>query len=423
MSWLFLLVGTGALLPSVPEVLTFCAMQTRIEPEARYSIQQYIIKLHEHPPTLQALVARAETLLPYIEEALQYMGVPEDLKYLAIQESRLNPNAISRSQAVGFWQLKDYTAREVGLVINDTIDERRHLFRSSAAAALYLTKQYNRHRNWLFAIIAYYEGGTGAIPYLDSAYIGKSEVCLKATTHWYALRAVAYKLTFESLIQKRIYALRPQIYQGPAIPAQQIADQNGITLEEFLKWNPWLLRPTLPASRPSTYYIPLTQIPDTLPSEPLRSLFNPMVFTLLTPDSTPAPVPVSPKDTIVSPPPKPTSAPITPPDVARLPLKKEPYLGKHWQYPPPPLTPRLRQYNPFHRGSGPILIVSPRKAYIHIVQKGETPRAIAEHYHRPLEKILAYNHISNPDSVLLVGLRVHLTKRRPPDEKPIIYSW
>ncbi|RMF46512.1 MAG: hypothetical protein D6750_10270, partial [Bacteroidetes bacterium] len=74
------------LLPAIPDNLVFCGMQTRIESEAKAALQAYIVKLYEHPPTLQALVARAETLLPYIEEALAYIGVPEDLKYLAIQE-------------------------------------------------------------------------------------------------------------------------------------------------------------------------------------------------------------------------------------------------------------------------------------------------------------------------------------------------
>ncbi|MCX7763705.1 MAG: transglycosylase SLT domain-containing protein [Bacteroidia bacterium] len=405
-------------------------MQTRILPEARHAIQQYIIKLYEHQPTLEALVARAETLLPYIEEALAYIGVPEDLKYLALQESRLNPHAVSRSQAVGFWQFKDFTAREVGLIINDTIDERKHLFRSSAGAALYLFKQYQRHRNWLFAIIAYYEGGTGAIPYIDTAYIGKNEVCIHERTHWYAMRAIAHKLVFEPLIRRRIYALRPVAYQGAPLPIKEIATQHGISPEEFLALNPWLKRPILPGGRPSTYYILQKEPLQELPQEPLKALFTPAAIPaayasvpapyVYTP---PAPSTDSSTSAVASLPTSARSKPTPHAFAAYLPIQKEAYLHQEWAYPPPVLDRKLKRWNPFYQSGAPVLIVPPHRAHIHIVQNMESMRAIAKHYKRPLEKLLSYNRIQNPDSALPVGLRVLLREERPYDEKPIIYYW
>lgn len=437
-------MGVGLLLwlsglPAIPEQMTFCGMRTHITPEARQTLQQYVVKLYEHMPTLQAIVARAETLLPYIEEALRYIGVPEDLKYLAIQESRLNPYAVSRSGAVGYWQFKDYTAREVGLIINDTIDERKHLFRSSAAAALYLTKQYHRHRNWLFAIIAYYEGGTGAIPYIDTAYVGKDEVCIRANTHWYALRALAHKLVFEPLIKKRIYALKPVPYQGPARPAWAIAQEYGISVDTFLLLNPWLLQPILPAGRPSTYYLPVREAPTEVPQEPLKALFTPNAlpfaaasvptgysFPGVTDTTAPANPPLPQADTSPSlPPPKRKSAALalSPSAPAVLSIYKEPYLHHEWAYPPPPLTEKLRKWNPFYGNGAPVLIVPPSKAHVHIVQGGETLREIAAHYKRSVGHLQTYNGITNPDSTLPIGLRVYLREARPYDERPILYRW
>ncbi|MEN3040015.1 MAG: transglycosylase SLT domain-containing protein [Bacteroidia bacterium] len=423
-------------IPSVPESMTFCGMEARLLPEARHAIQQYIIKLHEHPATLNAIVARAETLLPYIEEALSYIGVPEDLKYLAIQESRLNPHAVSRSQAVGYWQFKDFTAREVGLIINDTIDERKHLFRSSAGAALYLVKQYFRHRNWLFAIIAYYEGGSGAIPYIDTTYRDKNEICIHAQTHWYALRAIAHKLVFEPLIQKRVYALHPIAYQGPPIPAWKLAQAHGLTPDQFLELNPWLRRPILPGSRPSTYYILHPVVPDLPPKEPLRTLFPPANLSAAyasvpanyryeaeTPDTTIEQVSTpSVAGTSVSLPKGKQSAAL-PSATAFLPIQKEPYLHHEWEYPVRALDHRRKRWNPFYTPGGPALIVPPRRAHVHIVQRGETLREIASHYRRSVEKLMGYNRISNPDSTLPQGLRILLKEQRPYDEKPIIYYW
>ncbi|MCS7162657.1 MAG: transglycosylase SLT domain-containing protein [Bacteroidia bacterium] len=433
---LVLLLWLRTALPEVPSQMVYCGMRVFIQPEARRLIEDQIAKFYEYPPALEALIARAETLLPYIEEALRYIGVPEDLKYLAIQESRLNPHAISRSQAVGYWQMKDFTAREVGLVVNDTIDERKHLFRSTAGAALYLGKQYARHRNWLFALIAYYEGGTGALPYIDSAYVGKNEAVLHAKTHWYALRAVAYKIAFEALIQRKVYGLRPVAYHGPPCAADQIARLHGVSLETFLAYNPWLVRPFLPGSRPSTYYLPAETLLAELPQEPVKELFLPITAAMAYASVPTGYLPPRPKsvDTLTgSPPPPPPPVPKPSPTSARsrttfapfalLPLQKEPYLDKEWAYPPPPLTRRLKRWNPFYTGKGPILIVPPRRAHVHIVQSQETPRAIAQHYGLRLEQLLARNRWEKADTTLPTGLRVYLRENRPYDERPIVYKW
>jgi membrane-bound lytic murein transglycosylase D len=435
--WLWILS-----LPTVPDKMVFCGMQTAIHPEAKKAIQAYITKLYEHPPTLEALVARAESLMPYIEEGLRYIGVPEDLKYIAIQESRLNPYAVSRSLAVGYWQMKDYTAKEVGLVINDTIDERRHLFRSTAGAALYFAKQYMRHRNWFFAIIAYYEGGTGAIPYIDSAFIGKEEICVQPNSHWYALRAIAHKLTFEALIRRRVYGLSPKAYSGPPMPVYEVAATYGLSSDSLLLLNPWLLKPVFPGSRAVTFYVPADSFLTEVPQEPLKALFLPPPLNHAHPsiavaapslsDST-----LTPSISLFSlsssaPPPHPKAAassytspsPLRPGQVARLPLSKEPLLGQEWAYPPPsPLPDKYQRWNPFHTGEGPILITPPRKATFHIVQQGESPQAIAEHYRVPIQSLLSHNRLANPDSTLPRGLRLYLRTERPYDEAPICYQW
>ncbi len=445
MRWLgfLVLVGYAWELPPVPDQMVFCGMRTTIHPEAKKVIQAYIVKLYEHPPTLQALVARAESLMPYIEEALQYIGVPEDLKYIAIQESRLNPYAVSRSLAVGYWQLKDYTAREVGLLINDTIDERRHLFRSTAGAALYFAKQYLRHRNWFFAIIAYYEGGTGAIPYIDSAYIGKDEICVYSTSHWYAIRAIAHKIVFEPLIQKRLYPFQPRAYVGPKKPVHEIAAEYSLSPDSFLLLNPWLLKPIFPASRPVSFYIPADSFPTERPQEPLKALFIPpplgnqaypsIGLPILSnrpetdePGSVapgiPAPAASPPVGSAQTAPHRPLT--LRPGQIARLPLSKEPRLGTEWTYPPPhPMPEKYHRWNPFHTGDGPILTVPPRKATIHIVQQGETPEAIAHHYKVSLSELLTNNYLSASDTLLPRGLRIYLREKRPYDEAPICYQW
>jgi membrane-bound lytic murein transglycosylase D len=88
---------------------------------------------------------------------LQY-SIPVELKYLAVIESHLKTNAISRVGAVGVWQFMPGTAKELGLKITKRYDERQHLWKSSVAAAKYLRDLYAYFGDWLLVIAAYNSG-------------------------------------------------------------------------------------------------------------------------------------------------------------------------------------------------------------------------------------------------------------------------
>jgi hypothetical protein len=82
----------------------------------------------------------ADAAFPIIDRVLQQEGVPLDFRYLVLQESALQGDARSTSDAVGYWQLKHDTATGLGLVMNDAVDERKHLTASTRAAARYLLR-------------------------------------------------------------------------------------------------------------------------------------------------------------------------------------------------------------------------------------------------------------------------------------------
>ena len=87
-----------------------------------------------------------------MEPILEKNGIPEDFKYLAVIESRLNPQAQSPAGAVGVWQFLKGTGKENGLEINNEVDERYHIEKSTEAAAAYLKKKLMRNSvrgHWL----------------------------------------------------------------------------------------------------------------------------------------------------------------------------------------------------------------------------------------------------------------------------------
>src|SRR5579863_1603358 len=106
---------------------------------------------------------------PIYEKAFRDAGIPDEIKYLSIVESQLNPNAVSRVGAAGPWQFMSTTARLYGLQMDSYIDERRDPVQSSIAAAAYLKDAYQQFGDWLLAIASYNCGKSEVLAAIDKA--------------------------------------------------------------------------------------------------------------------------------------------------------------------------------------------------------------------------------------------------------------
>ncbi|MDZ7934364.1 MAG: transglycosylase SLT domain-containing protein [Emticicia sp.] len=105
-----------AILPEVPKKLEFAGVTVKLDADAQKLVQKEVNSLLT--PENKYLIDKLERIqwyFPIIESILEEEEVPEDFKYVAIAESSLLPDAISTSNAVGFWQMKPTTAQEVGL--------------------------------------------------------------------------------------------------------------------------------------------------------------------------------------------------------------------------------------------------------------------------------------------------------------------
>lgn len=108
------------------------------------------------------MVSLGSYYFPIFEKALSAYGIPEELKYLPIVESAMDPHAVSKSGAMGLWQFMFITGKGYGLNIDNYIDERKDPIQSSYAAAKYLKEAYDNLGDWLLAI-ASYNCGQGAV--------------------------------------------------------------------------------------------------------------------------------------------------------------------------------------------------------------------------------------------------------------------
>ena len=133
--------------------------QVQLNPRAITFVEDYMAKNRKG---LEKLKGWGRPYFDMIDAVLTYHNLPRELKYLAVIESYLKTYAVSWAGAVGPWQFMPATGRRFGLKINAYTDERTDYYKSTHAAAKYLSELYNIYKDWLL-VIAAYNGGPGNV--------------------------------------------------------------------------------------------------------------------------------------------------------------------------------------------------------------------------------------------------------------------
>lgn len=237
--------------------------------QIRKFIELYTIRKRE---SSKAILNRKDFYFPIFEAALRRHGMPEEIKYLSVVESALKVKAVSSASAVGLWQFMSYTGKEYGLNIDEYIDERMDIFKSTDAACRFLKYLYNRFGDWHLAMAAY-NCGPGRV----AGVVGRSGtkdfwsiyMALPAETRAYVPLYIAASYMVNFAEQHNLYAedpMRPlaadSVLVNQQLYIETLGNELGIPFETMQLLNPHLKKNIVPSYlRNYPVYIPADKKP------------------------------------------------------------------------------------------------------------------------------------------------------------------
>jgi hypothetical protein len=209
--------------PFIPQKLDFAGELIPIEDvDVKERLdRELVVNNFWHSNTIFYL-KKANRWYPEIKNILVEEGVPLDFFYLAVIESGLM-QVTSPSGAKGIWQFMPATAKEFGLIVNEYIDERMHIEKSTRAACKYLNKAYDKFGSWVLAAAAYNRGSAGIIADQNRQKMTNFfDLYLNTETSRYVFRIIAAKIISgeeENLvvISQKGQVIQTQISQIPKL--------------------------------------------------------------------------------------------------------------------------------------------------------------------------------------------------------------
>ena len=119
-------------------------------------VRRYIeVYTKEKRGSVGVMLGLSQYYFPLFDDIFDYYDIPNEMKYMSIIESALNPRAYSRTRAVGLWQFMFGTGRLYGLTVNSLVDDRRDPIKSTYAAARFVKDLYSIYNDWILVIAAY----------------------------------------------------------------------------------------------------------------------------------------------------------------------------------------------------------------------------------------------------------------------------
>lgn len=248
------------------------AIQFDLDVKDNEEVQMFLQYFTEKRGSMDTWLRRAEPHLPYVRAVLASYNLPPDLIALPFIESGYNTMAYSPVGAGGMWQFMPYTGRRFGLTVDWWVDERRDPYKSTVAAAKYLTKLYQMFGDWNLALAAYNAGegkisrvmaSSGQCDFFD---IAKDPKLLKEETRHYVPKFLAVLKIFQNLdslgFKKVNWQAGPNLKEVPApggTDLAALAQACSMPWEQFREYNPGFRRQVSPPDATVNVYVPVAK--------------------------------------------------------------------------------------------------------------------------------------------------------------------
>ena len=228
--------------------------------------RELLIGTFRHSSTLLTL-KRSGRWFPIMEPILVDSGIPVDFKYLSVIESGL-ANAVSPSDARGFWQFMEPAAEEFGLRVDRDVDERYHVEKATRSACAYLNEAYDRYGDWILAAASYNMGMSGLSRRMEEQ-AGNTywDLNLNEETARYVYRLYATKQVMEHpeahgfLMEAEDWwsplQTRDTVVVDTIDDLAEFAAERGVSYNALKTLNPWLRSGRLPIGDDQYYVIRL----------------------------------------------------------------------------------------------------------------------------------------------------------------------
>lgn len=406
-------------IPVIPSSLLFGGINVKLENSARRIIEDDVRSLMANRRYWEDKMDRAILYFPILEGVLIEEEVPIDFKYLAVQESSLSPDAVSSSNAVGYWQFKAETAQELGLRVDNQIDERKNITSSTIAAARYLKRSNQQFNNWVSSLYSYYQGMGGVSKLVPTDWAYAREITLNGKTDRYVLRFFAHKIALEAGMERYRTANTIVLLEypnGKSKTIDYVAQELNLDPIEVRKYNVWLNSDQVPTDRDYVLTLPVG-------SAQINSVREKLMFSLQEPARDYAEedigFPVLRKASVQL---KGRNDPIfyeinSLPGIMARPGDKSSDLAKAAKI----STSAFLKYNdlegrdPLIPGDVYYLAKKNKKAMVpfHTVREQETIRNISQIYGIRTKDLIKYNRLSSRNLRLQTGRVMWLMKKRP----------
>jgi membrane-bound lytic murein transglycosylase D len=256
---------------NTPENANFCgevAPLQEIEVKERLD-RELLVNANFHSNTI-LIIKRANRWLPKVEKILKEENIPDDFKYLMVIESSI-ANAVSGSGAAGYWQLMKPTAKELGLQVNEEIDERYHVEKATRAACQYIRKCYLKFGSWTNTAAAYNMGLAGFMRACKKQK-AKSyyDLWLNQETTRYVFRILAIKEIMQNPKQYGFDIGDSQVYQPFKLRSIAIdtsitslidfAHSQGVSYKSLKAYNAWLISDKLSIAAKTKNVLPISYV-------------------------------------------------------------------------------------------------------------------------------------------------------------------